>query len=355
MSDPLFFLRALQFSLADIVALTGATVADGSDLTPFVYGSAPFDEAEPGDLAYFAHPRRLDLLQETNATACFVTERFAGRIPAHTVALVTERPEHAFALALSRMFPSALRPVSLFAAAGVNPGATIHPEARLEPGVIIDPGVVIGPRAEIGSGSIIAANSVIGSGVRIGRDCSIGAQVTLTNALVGNRVNLHPGVRIGQAGFPPSAIDLVHRDAAAMPQIGRVIIQDDVEIGANATIDRGSGRDTMIGEGSKIGNLVQIGPDVSVGRKCRISPQALIGASTQMGDFVCVEAQAGLDVSLRIGPRARILDRSGVGTDVPTGAHYAGAPARPLRRWLRALAIVERLTRGKSTSGDGGD
>ncbi|WP_134486312.1 UDP-3-O-(3-hydroxymyristoyl)glucosamine N-acyltransferase [Methylocella tundrae] len=348
MSDPLFFLRAMQLSLADIIALTGAAVADGSDLTLLVHGAAPFDEAESGDLTYFAHPGRLDLLQETNATACFVTDRFAGRVPAPTVALVTERPEHAFALALARMFPSALRPVSLFAATGVNPGASVHPEARLEPRVIIDPGVVIGPRAEIGSGSIIAANSVIGAGVRVGRDCSIGGQATLTNALVGNRVHLHAGTRIGQAGSRRSEIGLMHSDALAMPQIGRVIIQDDVEIGANATIDRGFARDTVIGEASKIGNLAQVGPDVSIGRKCWISPQVMIGASAHIGDFVCVEAQSGVGEGLRIGSGVRISAQSGVGADVPAGAHYAGAPARPLRRWLRALAIVERLTRGKN-------
>ncbi len=291
MSDPIFFLRDQQLSLAELVALTGAKAPDGADLTPSVYGGAPFDEAEPGDLAYFASPKQIDLLAATNATACFVAERFASRLPARTVALVTESPGRAFALAIARMFPSALRPGSLFAATGVNPGATIHPEARLEPGVVIDPGVVIGPRAEIGSGSIIGANSVIGAGVRIGRECSIGAQATIVNALIGNRILLHPGVRIGQAGFCGD-VPSPQEEAPPTPNIGRVIIQDDVEIGANSTLDRGSGRDTVIGEGSKIGNLVQIACDVTVGRRCLILSQAAIGPSTRLGDFVRVEGRA---------------------------------------------------------------
>lgn len=351
MSDPVFFLRAAQLSLAELIALTGARVADGVDLSLCVYGAAPFDEAELGDLAYFCHPKRIDLLAETRATACFLTARFASLMPASTIPLVTERPERAFAIALARMFPSALWPGSLFAATGVNPGASIHPEARIEAGVIVDPGVVIGPRAEIGAGSMIAANSVIGPSVRIGRNCSIGAQTTLTNALIGDRVILHPGVRIGQAGSRGSCLDMSHGGPAPAPQIGRVVIQDDVEIGANSTIDRGSGRDTVVGEGARIGNLVQISSDVTVGRKCRILSQVLIGAATRIGDFACVEGQAGAGDDLRIGPRVRILAQSGVAIDAPTGASLAGAPARPLRQWLRALALAERLTRARSSAG----
>ncbi|MGO9675468.1 MAG: UDP-3-O-(3-hydroxymyristoyl)glucosamine N-acyltransferase [Methylocella sp.] len=289
MSDPIFFFRDIQLSLADLVALTGAKAPHGADLSPCIYSGAPFDEAEPGDLAYFADPRRIERLAATNATACLVAERFASRLPAHTIALVTESPGRAFALAIARMYPSALRPGSLFGAAGVSPGATIHPEARLESGVVVDPGVVIGPRAEIGSGSIIGANSVIGPGVRIGRACAIGAQATIVNALLGNRVLLHPGVRIGHADSCGAG---AQDDAAAAPHIGRVIIQDDVEIGANSTLDRGSTRDTVIGEGTRIGNLVQIGCDTMVGRKCVIPSQASIAPSVRLRDFVLFEAGA---------------------------------------------------------------
>jgi UDP-3-O-[3-hydroxymyristoyl] glucosamine N-acyltransferase len=279
MSDPVFFLRDGRLSVAELVALTGAKVSGGADLSPHVVdGGASIEDAEPGDLTFFVGPGRPEQLEATRATACFVTGTFASRLPAHTVALVTGEPGRAFALAIARMFPSALRPSSLFAAAGVNPGATVHPDARLEAGVVIDPGVVIGPRAEIGSGAVIGANSVIGPDVRIGRACAIGAQATIVNALLGDRVVLHPGVRIGQSGGCGGAAE------APGPCIGRVIIQDDVEIGANSTVDRGFTGDTVIGEGAKIGNLVQIGFDVTVGRLCRIPSQTLIRESSRVGD-----------------------------------------------------------------------
>jgi UDP-3-O-[3-hydroxymyristoyl] glucosamine N-acyltransferase len=283
MSDPVFFLREMKLSLADLVVLTGARMADGLDSSPCVYGGASIEEAEPGDLTYFIDPMQPERLETTRATACFLTERAAARLPARTAALVTEDPAWAFSLAIARMFPSALRAGSLFAATGVNPGATVHPEARLEPGVVIDPGAIIGPRAEVGSGAVIGANSVVGPGVRIGRNCSIGAQATIVNALLGNRIRLHPGARIGQG-----ALRGTRPEEATGPSIGRVIIQDDVEIGANSTIDRGFIGDTVIGEGAVIGNLVQICADVTVGRMCRIRAQAFIGEQIRLADFARV-------------------------------------------------------------------
>ncbi|WOJ90725.1 UDP-3-O-(3-hydroxymyristoyl)glucosamine N-acyltransferase [Methylocapsa polymorpha] len=349
MTNPVFFWRELRPSLADIVAFTGARVAEDADLSSLIGGAAPLDEAEPGELAFVDHPRNSDLLETTRATACFVTPRDAARVPKSAVALVTDDPVRAFALALSRIFPSATRPASLFAAAGVNPGASIHPEARLEPGVIVDPGVVIGPRAEIGAGSIIAANSVIGPDVRIGRDCSIGAQVTISHALVGNRVVVLPGVRIGQAGLglEDFGSHANWRRPPRTPQIGRVIIQDDAEIGANSTIDRGGTRDTVIGEGAYVGNLAQIACDVTIGRYCVIFAQVSVEASTKLGDFVVVDRQAALAGRLRIGAGARISAQSAVVSDVPERAHFGGSPARPLRQWLRGLATLDWLTRAK--------
>ena len=276
MSEPVFFPRAARISLADIVAYTGAAVVEGADLSAIVSGVALLDEAEPGELTFLDSPENAMLLETSRATACFVTPGDAPRVPKSTLALVINAPSRGFALAMRRLFPLAIRPKSLFGTAGINPGASIHPEARLEQDVIVDPGVVIGPRAEIGSGSIVGANSVIGSDVRIGRDCLIGPQATITHALIGDRVILHPGVRIGQPSvdFGHAGIALAPHGPPWTPGIGRVIIQDGVEIGANSTIDRGAVGDTVIGDETKIGNLVRIAANARIGRHCVIPASA---------------------------------------------------------------------------------
>lgn len=282
MSEPVFFPRAARTSLADIVACTGAAVVEGADLSAVIQGVAPLDEARPGELTFLDSPENAVLLETSRATACFVSPVDVPRVPKSILALVMEEPSRGFALAMRRLFPQAVRPKSLFGTAGINPGASIHPEARLEQDVIVDPGVVIGPRAELGSGSIVGANSVVGSDVRIGRDCLIGPQATITHALIGDRVILHPGVRIGQPSvdFGRAGIALAPRGLPWTPGIGRVIIQDGVEIGANSTIDRGAVGDTVIGEETRIGNLVRIAANVTIGRCCTILAQAEIPSGT---------------------------------------------------------------------------
>ena len=286
MSEPVFFPRAARTSLADIVACTGAAVVAGADLSIIVSGVAALDEAGPGELTFLDSPENAMLLETSRATACFVTPGDVPCVPKTILALVMEEPSRGFALAMRRLFPQAIRPKSLFGTMGINPGASIHPEARLEQDVIVDPGVVIGPRAELGSGSIVGANSVVGSDVRIGRDCLIGPQATITHALIGDRVILHPGVRIGQP-----TVDLGHAGIALAPHglswtrgIGRVIIQDGVEIGANSTIDRGAVGDTVIGEETRIGNLVRVAANVTIGRCCTILARAVVPPSTQLED-----------------------------------------------------------------------
>jgi UDP-3-O-[3-hydroxymyristoyl] glucosamine N-acyltransferase len=304
MSEPAFFPSAARTSLADIVACTGATVVEGADLSAVIKGVAPLDEAGPGELTFLDSPENAMILETSRATACFVTPGYVPRVPKTTLALVTEEPSRGFALAMRRLFPQAIRPKSLFGTAGVNPGAAIHPEARLEQDVIVDPGVVIGPRAEIGSGSIVGANSVIGSDVRVGRDCLIGPQVTITHALLGDRVILHPGVRIGQPSvdFGHVGIALAPHGLSWTPGIGRVIIQDGVEIGANSTIDRGAVGDTVIGEEARIGNLVRVAENVTIGRCCTILAQAEIPAGARLEDcFAAPRAWGGLATQRHTG------------------------------------------------------
>jgi UDP-3-O-[3-hydroxymyristoyl] glucosamine N-acyltransferase len=344
MGEPIFWRGIANATLADVIAWTGAQAQAGADLSPRIFWIAPLEDAEPGSLVFFDHPKYMDALATTRATACFVTPRYAALVPACTVALISESPARAMATTLAKLCPSSLRPGSLFGSGGISPGAYIHSDARLEPDVSVDPGAVIGPRAEIGAGTTIGPNAVIGPDVCLGRDCSIGAQVTIVHALIGNRVIIHPGVRIGQDGFGFVPGRQAH---LKVPQIGRVIIQDDVEIGANTTIDRGSTRDTVIGEGTKIDNLVQIAHNVAIGRGCLIVAQVGISGSAEIGDFVAVGGQAGIAGHLKIGAGAEIAGQSGVIADVPQGARIGGTPAVPLRRWLRAHVKLDRWTRGK--------
>ncbi len=197
--------------------------------------------------------------------------------------LRTAQPFRDFVVVSRKLFPDALRPRSLFDAEGVAPGAIVHPTAEIEDGVIIDPGAVIGPRAAIGSGTVIGATAVIGPDVQIGRDCSVGPGASIMHALIGDNVILHGGCRIGQDGFRyhPTA-----KGHVKVPQLGRVIIQDNVEIGANTAIDRGGIGDTVIGEGTKIDNLVQIGHNCMIGRHCIIAAECGLSGSVVLGDYV---------------------------------------------------------------------
>ncbi len=229
MSDPIFFIPSTTLSLGAIAEAAGVSLPEGTDPAYPITGAAPLEAATPDDVAYMDNARYGEALAATRAGVCLVSPRFAPRVPAGTVALVLRDPYRAYAGLLARLHPGAMRPASLFGTIGVAPGAHIHPEARLEPGVHVDPGAVVGPGAEIGSGTVIGPNAGIGPNVRIGRDCAIGAGATVTHALLGNRVIVHPGARLGQDGFGFAMGPGGH---LKVPQIGRVIVQDDVEIGA---------------------------------------------------------------------------------------------------------------------------
>ena len=267
MQHPGFFERAGPFSLAEIAKATHAELGPGADPLLPVGDVRALSEASGRDLSFLDNRKYLDQLRGTHAAACLVLPAFAPRVPQATAQLLTPEPYRGFALALTLFYPDALLPKS----ARVGSHAPVDATAEIEEGVVIEPGAIVGPEARIGRGTRLAAGAVVGYRVTIGRDCYVGPLVTVAHALVGDRVVLHSGARIGQDGF---GFAMSARGHLKVPQIGRVVIQDDVEIGANTTIDRGSLKDTIIGEGTKIDNLVQIGHNVVVGRHCVIVAQA---------------------------------------------------------------------------------
>jgi UDP-3-O-[3-hydroxymyristoyl] glucosamine N-acyltransferase len=331
--DPRFFRRTGPHSLAAVV---DAADAEAPPRRLMFTGIAPLQTAEAGEVSFLDNRKYADALAATRAGAVIVHPDMADRVPATAVAVISDEPYAAWArvAALFHPVPPA-RP-------GVHPTAVVAADAAVDPGAEIGPLAVIGNHAEIGPRCCIGPAAIIGDGVVLGADCRIGAHATLSHALLGDRVIVYPGARIGQDGF---GFAVGSEGFVSVPQIGRVVIEDDVEIGANTTVDRGSLHDTLIGAGSRLDNLVQIGHNVRLGRGCVIVSQVGISGSTILEDHVMVGGQAGFTGHLRIGMRARIGAQAGVMSDVPPGADVVGSPAWPAREFFRHVAVLRRLVR----------
>lgn len=339
MTDTIVFFEApKELTLSVIAEQAQAKLRDGDDDTLVVSSVAPLEAAPAGSLTFIDNPKYLSALGTTKAAAVICNERNAEHVPDGVMALIASNPYRSFALAAAALFPTAMR-LQPVLAAGISPGAFVHETASLEDNVTVEHGAVVGAGAHIGEGTVVGPNSVVGPKVRIGRNSSISPNVTLLNALVGDNVFLHSGVRVGSDGFGFSMGPQGH---LKIPQIGRVVIQNDVEIGANSCIDRGSNRDTIIGEGTKIDDLVMVGHNVKIGRHCVVVSQTGIAGSAELGDYVVLGGRVAVNGHVKIGDGAQLAGLSGIANDVPPGVQWGGVPARPIRHWMREVGRLRR-------------
>lgn len=342
MVDARFYNSKGPFGLSRLAELSGAELlGEGRVADRDVVDVASLDKAGPEHIAFLDNRRYLAEFEASRAGACVVAPAFVDRAPKGMALLVAKAPYRAFARIARAFHPQT------GADAGISAQAVIDPSASLGLGCSVAAGAVVGKNAELGERCVVQANAVIGDGVVVGDDTEVGSNASLSHCIVGARVKIHPGVRIGQRGFGFDMSDYPYED---VPQLGRVVIEGDVEIGANSTIDRGAGPDTVIGAGSKIDNLVQVGHNVHLGRGCVLVAQSGIAGSTVLEDFAVVAAQGGIAGHLRIGRGAQVGAASGVMRDVPAGQRVLGTPALPAKEFFRLVNIWQRLlkTKGKS-------
>ena len=344
MADPRFYDNRGPFTLAEICALTGADPG-GADGAATIADVATLDGAGAQHLAFCNGKANEQSLAQSGAGFCFIPRDFMpAAIPSGMTVLRCASVSHAFAAAGATFYPE--HSLSVWTQA-----EAIDPSARIGQRVTLAPGVVIGPGVEIGEGTRIGPNTVVGRGVAIGRACEIGSNATIAYTYIGDGVVIFPGVSIGQPGFGFASSAAGHVN---IPQLGRVIVQDKVEIGAGSTIDRGALGDTVIGEGSKLDNVIHVGHNTHIGRHCLIAAQAGISGSCELGDFVVSGGQIGLADHAQIGAGARLAGRTGVMPGfLPGGQDYGGVPARPIGQWRRELAAVALLARRRKRGKDG--
>lgn len=338
MADQRFFKIPKPMTLQEIATLSGASL-QGKNVNPdkLITDVAPLNTATEDQISFLDNKKYNDIFVQTKAGACFVTPDQVGNAPDGIALLVTEKTYKAYALTAQKFYPEPSWNKTFIA-----PSAYIHPTAEIGANCIIDHNVYIGQNVKIGANTWLRPNVVIGHGVEIGTHSTIGSNCSLSHCLVGSNVRLLPGVRIGQEGFG-FAIDPAGH--IPVPQLGRVIIGDRVWIGANTTIDRGAGPDTMIGDGCMIDNLVQIGHNVKIGKFAVIVSQVGISGSTEIEDYAVLAGQVGVAGHLKIGRGARIAAQAGIMKDIPAGAEVMGSPGIPIKDYFRQIATLSRLSR----------
>ena len=348
MADPRFFTRAGPFKVSDIALQIGAQVPDGVDADRLISDLEDIATASDDSLCFVTDKKYLPQLAETRAAAVLVGKAHVNACPPHIIALACDDPYAGMARVAQAFYPDAARARPM--PGHVPPGSpAVHPTARIGQNCEIADSVTIGANAEIGDNTHIAANVVIGAGVTLGRDCTLGSGVVIGYSLIGDRVIINSGSRIGQCGFgfAPGKAHI------KVPQLGRVIIQADVEMGANCAIDRGTLGDTIVGEGSKLDNLVHLAHNVVVGRHVFMAGQSGIAGGTHIGDYCQVGGQAGIYGHLTLGANVVVGAKSSVTRSFPDNTQLMGIPARPAREFLRETATLKRLGKSSGKPGSG--
>lgn len=337
MPDSHFFTNRGPFSLEELSTISGATLADPSHASNQIKDVAPLDSAGPQDISFLDNRKYIDQFKQTKAGACIIHPKMEEFAPSGTSCLLSPLPHKTYALVAQAFYP-------IFAPGqeGIAPSAVVDPSATIGTGCQIDAGVVIEAQVTIGDNCHIKANAVLAQGITLGNNCLIGSNTTLSHCILGNRVVIYPGAQIGQRGFG-FAIDPA-TGFFTVPQLGRVLIGDDVEIGANSTVDRGAGPDTIIGKGTRIDNLVQIGHNVETGSYCVMAGQTGISGSTKLGDFVMIGGQAGVAGHLNIGTGVQIAGHSGIMRDIEAGTNVMGYPAIPIKQFFKQVATLKKMT-----------
>lgn len=345
MEHPGFFQKAGPFKLSEICDQIGIELPSSSDDLEITDVTSLADAAE-NQLCFLANRKLMKAFQSSKASVCLITKEFAPKAPDGMTLLVTDKPQEAFVKVLMMFYPESKWPQT-----SLSQGSLIDDSAVLEEGAIIEAGAIIGKEAHIGSGTRISAGAVIGYRCHIGRDCMIGPNVVINHSLIGNEVTIHACTAIGQDGFGYIMGPGGHKK---VPQLGRVIIQDNVDIGANTAIDRGALGDTIIGEGTKIDNLVQIGHNVVIGCHAIIVALTGLSGSTKIGNFVAMGGQSGTTGHIEIGDGAQIAAAGKVHKSVPPNVRYGGTPAKPIKQFFKEIIALERLAdnMGKNKQND---
>lgn len=326
----------MDLTVQELAALVGGQFASETDGQTKITGAASIAEARKGDVTFYGNAKYLAALKACQATVALVPADFAETVP--FVVVRCANPTLAFSQVLARIAPP---PITF--AAGVHPTAVVSPEAILGEGVSVQPYAVIEAGARIGARTVIGAHNYVGHEAQIGEDSNFAARVTIgARCLVGSRVILHSGVVVGSDGF---GFEFSGGKHVKIPQTGIVQIDDDVEIGANTSLDRARFGRTWVGQGTKIDNLVQIAHNVQVGRHCIICAQAGISGSTRLGDYAILGGQVGTVGHIEIGSGAQVGAQSGVSKNVPPGQIWFGSPAMPIKETKDQLARIALLPR----------